>query len=317
MFKLYEVFADLVVYQLLGLKPGERLSEALHFFIYDTLKIFMLLVVIIFTISFIRSFFPLEKTRRILAKHKAFSLPLAAFLGVLTPFCSCSAVPMFIGFVEVGIPLEAAFTFLVASPMVNEIAVGILFSLFGLKITLLYVGLGMLVAIVSGYVIGKLNPRELIADYVFEIKIGETKEQEMGFKDRIRFAWENVKNIIGKVWLFILVAIGIGGFIHGYVPKDLVEKVAKTAGFLSIPLVVLIGIPLYSNAAGVLPLVQPLIEKGVPIGTALAFMMATTALSLPEFMILKQIMKTKLIVIFASVVGISIMVVGYIINFLV
>ena len=317
MFELYDTFADYVVYQLLGLQAGQRLAQALHFFIYDTLKIFTLLAVIIFTISFIRSFFPLEKTRRILAKHKAFSLPLAAFLGVLTPFCSCSAVPMFIGFVEAGIPLEAAFTFLVASPMVNEIAVGILFSLFGLKVTLLYIGLGIIVAIVSGYIIGKLNPRELIADYVFEIKMGEAQEKSMSFRDRIRFAWENVKSIIGKIWLFILVAIGIGGFIHGYVPQNIVERIAKTAGLFSIPLVVLVGIPLYSNAAGVLPLVQPLIEKGVPVGTALAFMMATTALSFPEFMILKQIMKIKLIVIFASVVGISIIVVGYLMNFLV
>ena len=317
MFEIYKKFADYITYTLFDLQSGEKFTEAFHFFIYDALKIFTLLAVIIFVISFIRSFFPLEKTRRILVKHKTLSLPLAAFLGVLTPFCSCSAVPMFIGFVEAGIPLEAAFTFLVASPMVNEIAVGLLFSLFGLKITLLYVGLGILVAIISGYIIGKLNPKDLIADYIFEIRMGESKEKSMSFKNRIRFAWENIKTIMGRVWLFILIAIAIGGFIHGYIPKDLVEKIAKTTGFLSIPLVVLIGIPLYSNAAGALPLIQPLIEKGVPMGTALAFLMATTALSFPEFMILKQIMKTKLIAIFAGIVGISIIAVGYILNFLV
>ncbi|AAC07358.1 permease [Aquifex aeolicus] len=316
MFEIYERFADLVVYNLLGLQKGMHLAEALHFFVYDTLKIFTLLTVIIFVVSFIRSFFPLEKTREILSKHKAVALPLAAFLGILTPFCSCSAVPMFIGFVEAGIPLGAAFTFLVASPMVNEVALGLLLTLFGVKVAVLYVIFGVIVAIVAGYVIEKLNPRELIADYVFQVKLGQTQIKEMTFKERLEFAKNNVKEILGKIWIYIIIAIGIGGFIHGYVPQDIVERVAKTAGLIAVPLAVLIGIPLYSNAAGILPVIQALIAKGVPLGTALAFMMATTALSFPEFMILKQIMKPKLIAFFAGIVGISIIAVGYLFNFI-
>ncbi|WP_297888665.1 permease [Sulfurihydrogenibium sp.] len=316
MFEVYENLADYIVYTTFGLQKGERLSETIHFIIYDTLKIFTLLIVIIFFISFIRSYFPLEKTRKILSKHKSIALPLAAFLGVLTPFCSCSAVPMFIGFVEAGIPLSAAFTFLVASPMVNEIALGLLFSLFGFKVAILYLVFGIIVATVSGYIIDKLNPRNLIEDYVFELKFGESQIQELSFKERLEFAYHNVKNILKKIWLYIIVAIGIGGFIHGYVPQDIVENISKNAGVFSVPLAVLIGIPLYSNAAGILPVIQALILKGVPIGTALAFMMATTALSFPEFMILKQIMKPKLIAIFASIVGISIIIVGYLLNFI-
>jgi len=264
MFEVYNKLANFFVYELFKFPQGERISEALHFFIYDSLKIFTLLTVVIFVVSFLRSYLPIEKTKHILSKHKAFSLPLSAFLGVLTPFCSCSAVPMFIGFIEAGIPIGAAFTFLVASPMVNEIAIGLLFSIFG--------------------------------------------------KERINFAFSTVKEIIGKIWIYILIAIGIGGFIHGYIPQDLVEKISSTSGILGVPLAVLLGIPLYSNAAGVLPVVQPLIEKGIPIGTALALMMSITALSFPEFLILKQIMKVKLIVIFASIVGVSIIISGYLFN---
>lgn len=314
MFWIYERLADLIVHDLLNLRQGERLAKALHFFIYDTLKIFTLLFLVIFFMSLVRSYFPLERTRRIISRHKKLALPLSAFLGVLTPFCSCSAVPMFIGFVEAGIPLEATFTFLVASPTVNEMALGLLLSLFGFKVALLYVGLGITVAMVSGYLIGKANPRSLIEDYVFQVQMGESEVKEISFKDRLRLSLESVREIVGKVWIYILIAIGIGGFIHGYVPQDLIEKVAKASGIFGVPLAVVMGIPLYSNAAGVLPVVQPLIDKGVPIGTALAFMMSVTALSLPEFLILKQIMKVKLIAIFAGVVGTSIIVAGYIFN---
>lgn len=314
MFEIYDKLADFIVFDVLKLEAGSKLTEALHFFVYDTLKIFTLLTLVIFSISFLRSYFPIEKTRKILSKHKAISLPSAAFLGVLTPFCSCSAIPMFIGFIEAGIPLGAAFAFLVASPMVNEIAIGLLFSTFGLKVTLVYIIFGIAVAIIAGLVIEKINPRDLIADYIFEIKMGETQEKEQTFRDRVNFALNNVKDILKKIWIYIVVAIGIGGFIHGYVPADLIENISKAAGILGVPIVTILGIPLYSNAAGTLPIIQPLIEKGVPIGTALAFMMSITALSFPEFLILKQIMKIKLIVIFALIVGISIIIAGYIFN---
>ncbi|MFN3946472.1 MAG: permease, partial [Aquificaceae bacterium] len=299
MFEIYQRISSYIVYSLLGLEKQARLSMALEFFIYDTLKIFTLLTLIIFVISFIRSYFPIERTRSILSKNKAIALPLAAFLGVLTPFCSCSAVPMFIGFVEAGIPLSAAFTFLVASPMVNEIALGMLLSLFGIKIALVYLFFGVLVALFSGFFIGKLDPKRLIESYVFEVKLGSQDIKSMTVKERIDYSLSNVKQILGKVWIYIIVAIFIGGFIHGYVPRDLVESVVKSGGFLAVPLATLIGIPLYSNSVGVLPVIQALISKGVPVGTALAFMMATTALSLPEFIILKQIMKPRLIAMFA------------------
>ncbi len=316
MFKIYELIADFVVYDLLYLQKNEKISQALHFFIYDTLKIFTLLTVIIFAISLIRSYFPLEKTRKILSKHKAFSLPLSAFLGVLTPFCSCSAVPMFIGFVEAGIPLGAAFSFLVASPMVNEVALGLLLSLFGLKVALVYLIFGVIIAILSGLLIEKINPRNLIEDYIFELKIGESEIKSLTFKERIEFAKSNVIDILKKIGIYIFIAIGIGGFIHGYVPQDIIENIMKHTGIFAVPFAVIVGVPLYSNSAGVLPIIAALIEKGVPIGTALSFMMATTALSFPEFLILKQVMKPKLIVIFASIVSISIIIAGYIFNIL-
>jgi len=198
--------------------------------------------------------------------------------------------------------------------MVNEVALGLLLTLFGIKVAVLYVVFGAFVAIVAGYVIEKLNPKELIAEYVFQVKLGKTQIKEMSFKDRIEFAKNNVKEILGKIWIYIVIAIAIGSFIHGYVPQDVVERIGKTAGFLAVPLAVLIGIPLYSNAAGILPVIQALIAKGVPLGTALAFMIATTALSFPEFMRLKQIMKPRLIAIFAGIVGVSIIAVGYLFN---
>ncbi len=317
MFKVYEIIADKVVYDLLGLEKGSHPAETVHFFIYDSFKIFTLIIVVVFIISLIRSYFPLEKTRNILSHHRAFSYPLAAALGVLTPFCSCSAVPMFIGFIEAGIPIGAAFSFLVASPMVNEIAISLLFALFGLKATLLYVVFGVVVAVLAGFVIDKVNPRFLIEDYVFQIKLGEVKEKEVSFGDRISFAWGTVKEILGRIWIYLLVAIAVGGLIHGYVPKELMEKLMIGGSIWSVPLAVLIGIPLYSSSVGILPVIQALVSKGVPIGTALAFMMATTALSIPEFLILKQIMKPKLITIFASTVGISIVIVGYVFNFVI
>lgn len=316
MFEIYESLADYLVFQVFHLPPDQRLTQAIHFFIYDSLKIFTLLTLVIFIISFIRSYFPIERTRRILSKHKVVALPLSALLGVVTPFCSCSAVPMFIGFVEAGIPLSAAFTFLVASPMVNEVALGLLISVFGLKVAVVYLVFGMAVAMLSGFLIGKLKPENLVEDYIFQLKVGEANERELTLKERLNYAVKNVKAIVSRIWLYIIVAIGIGGFIHGYVPENFLEGVLKGIGFLSVPLAVVIGVPLYSNSAGILPVMQALISKGVPLGTALAFMMATTALSLPEFMILKQVMKPKLIAMFVGIVSTSIVIAGYLFNFL-
>ena len=292
-------------------------GAALSFFVGDIIKIFVLLVVIIFAVSLLRTFFPPEKVRDRLAKLPRFVAHiLAALLGIITPFCSCSAVPLFLGFVEAGIPLGVTFSFLVASPMINEVALVMLLGLFGWQIALLYIGLGLVIAIVSGMVLGKLKVEALLQDFVLK-NIGKaptiaTIRQTWG--DRASFAWGYTLDILRKVSLWIVLGVGLGAWIHGYVPTDFLAQWAGRSNPFAVPIAVLIGIPLYSNAAGVLPLVAALTEKGVALGTALAFMMAVTALSFPEFMILRKVMKVRLLAIFASVVGVGIILVGYLFN---
>ncbi len=308
--------ADYLVYELGGLDPATKLGDALHFFVYDTLKIFILLSVIVFVSSVIRSYFPPERTMKILSRRKLFiGNILAALLGVVTPFCSCSAVPLFIGFVETGVPLGVTFSFLIASPMVNEVAVVLLYSLFGWKVTAFYLGAGLFVAIFGGMIIGRLRLEKWIEEYVYEIRTGQSGEiVKQSFKERLQYAKWNVKDILGRVWLYIVVAIGIGGFIHGYVPEDFLVKVAGPGNPLSVPAAVLLGVPLYSNAAGVIPIVYALMEKGLSMGTVLAFMMAVTALSLPEMIILRKVLKTQLLGVFAGIMTVTIMTVGYLFN---
>ena len=308
-------FSKYVVYDLFKLSEGAQLSGALEFFIYDTIKIFMLLAVIIFAISFVRSFFPSEKTRKILSHKKEFiGNILAAFLGVATPFCSCSAVPLFIGFIEGGVPLGVTFSFLISSPMVNEVAVVLLWGLFGWKITAIYIGTGLSVAMLGGYTIGKLKLENWVEEYVYKMKMGESQSVlTQTFKERVQYAKWNTKDILGKVWFFVLIAIGIGGFIHGYVPEDFLTKFAGN-GFFAVPIAVLVGVPLYSNAAGVIPIVYALMSKGLSLGTVLAFMMAVTALSLPEMIILRKVLKVKLLTIFVGIMTVTIMGVGYLFN---
>jgi len=308
-------FSKYVVYDLFKLSEGAQLSGALEFFIYDTIKIFMLLAVIIFAISFVRSFFPSEKTRKILSHKKEFiGNILAAFLGVATPFCSCSAVPLFIGFIEGGVPLGVTFSFLISSPMVNEVAVVLLWGLFGWKITAIYIGTGLSVAMLGGYIIGKLKLENWVEEYVYKMKMGESQSVlTQTFKERVQYAQWNTKDILGKIWFFVLIAIGIGGFIHGYVPEDFLTKFAGN-GFFAVPIAVLVGVPLYSNAAGVIPIVYALMSKGLSLGTVLAFMMAVTALSLPEMIILRKVLKVKLLTIFVGIMTVTIMGVGYLFN---
>jgi hypothetical protein len=315
---MLKIFADWVTYSVLSIMPDTLLAAAVDFFIYDTIKIFLLLIVIIFVISIIRSFLPPERIRAILSHEKKFiGNILAALLGIITPFCSCSAVPLFLGFVRAGVPLGVTFSFLVASPMINEVAVVLLFGLFGWKIALLYMVSGLIIAILSGIVIGKLKVEKLLKDFVFENKgVVQELSFEMAWKDRVSYAKAYTLEILQKVWPYILIGVGLGAWIHGYVPTDFLAKYAGADKWYAVPLVTLIGIPLYSNAAGVIPLVSALTEKGVSMGTTLAFMMAVTALSLPEFMILKTVMKTKLIVLFASIVGMGIMFTGYLFNFI-
>lgn len=309
--------ADYMVYSVFGMEHGSRLSDALDFFIYDTIKIFFLLSVIIFAVSIIRSYFPPERTKRILSHKREFiGNILAALLGIVTPFCSCSAVPLFIGFVEAGVPLGVTFSFLISSPMVNEVAVVLLWGLFGWKIALIYLGTGLLVAISAGMIIGKLKLEKWVEEYVYKIKSmgGAIDLPTQTFKDRLVYARENTTDILKKVWLYVLVAIGIGGFIHGYVPEDFLVKYAGPQNPFGVPVAVALGVPLYSNAAGVIPIVYALMEKGMSMGTVLAFMMAVTALSLPEMIILRKVLKIKLLAVFVSIMTVTIIGVGYLFN---
>jgi uncharacterized protein len=309
-------FSKYVVYDLLKLAQNTHFSGALEFFIYDTIKIFILLSVIIFAISFIRSYFPPEKTRKILShKKELIGNILAALLGVATPFCSCSAVPLFIGFVEGGVPLGVTFSFLISSPMVNEVAIVLLFGLFGWKITAIYIGTGLTVALVGGYVIGKLKLEKWVEEYVYSIHMGEGQvAAKLTFRERIDYAKSNMKEILGKIWIYVIIAIAIGGFIHGYVPEDFLVKYAGKGNILAVPIAVILGVPLYSNAAGVIPIVYALMQKGVTLGTALAFMMAVTALSLPEMIILRKVLKIKLLAVFVGIMTVTITAVGYLFN---
>jgi hypothetical protein len=309
-------FAEYLVYDVIHLEYSSRLADALVFFIYDTIKIFFLLSIIIFIVSIIRSYFPPEKTKRILSHKKIFiGNILAALLGVVTPFCSCSAVPLFIGFVEAGIPLGVTFSFLISSPMVNEVAVVLLFGLFGWKVTAIYIGTGLLVAIFGGIIIGKLRLEKWVEEYVFTFHNGQEYEiTKQTFKERLQYAKDSTADILKRIWLYILIAIGIGGFIHGYVPEDFLVHYAGKGNFFAVPVAVLIGVPLYSNAAGVIPIVYALMEKGLSMGTVLAFMMAVTALSLPEMIILRKVLKIPLLGVFAGIMTVTIIAVGYLFN---
>lgn len=313
---MLKIFADWATYNLLSLKEGTHAAETVSFFISDTIKIFFLLVVIIFAVSIIRSFLPPAKIRKMLSHKNAYiSNILAALLGTVTPFCTCSAIPLFLGFIEAGVPLGATFSFLVASPMVNEVALVLLLGMFGWKIALIYIGSGLVIAILSGMIIGKLKVENLLEDLARGGGSGENQlTEEVSWKQRIRYAKRYTFRIVKKVWIYIIVGVGLGAWIHGYVPTDFLAQYASSDAWYAVPLAVAVGIPLYSNAAGIIPLVGVLTEKGVAMGTALAFMMAVTGLSLPEFLILKKVMKVKLILIFAGIVGMGIVFTGYLFN---
>lgn len=312
-FSPVKLLADLLTSKLDSSTP---LYSAVNFFVYDSIKILILLAVIIFIVSFVRTYFAPEKVRLYLArKNKYLGNVLASLLGIITPFCSCSAVPLFLGFVEAGVPLGATFSFLVASPMINEVALVMLLGMFGFKIAAIYIISGLLIAIFSGIIIDKFKLEKLLADFVLKNKVNTNIEiKDKSFKERISYANNYTLDIIKKVWMYVLIGIGIGAWIHGYIPADFLAKYASSDNWLAVPLATLIGIPLYSNAAGIIPLIGALTEKGVAMGTALSFMMAVTALSLPEFIILKKVMKTKLIIVYASIVGLGIIFTGYLFN---
>jgi hypothetical protein len=315
---MLQEFADLLVYRWLGLIPDTTLGDAVDFFVYDSIKIFLMLTVIIFCVSILRSYFPAERTKKILShKREFYGNIVAALLGIVTPFCSCSAVPVFIGFIESGVPLGITFSFLIASPMVNEVAVVMLWGLLGWKIMAIYISSGLIIAIIAGYLIGKFKLEHLVQDYVYQMKVGDTEIVDQSITKRLQYARDYTKEILKKVWIYVIVAIALGGFIHGYAPEDFLVQYAGKDNVWAVPMAVLIGVPLYSNAAGVIPIVTALIQKGMSIGTALAFMMAVTALSFPEMIILRNVLKTKLIVVFVAILAVSIIFTGYLFNIII
>lgn len=311
-----QLLSDWLTYKVLDFIPETLPANAANFFIYDIIKIVILLSVIIFVVSIIRSYLPPEKIRAILShKNKYTGNIIASLLGIITPFCSCSAIPLFLGFIQAGVPLGTTFSFLVASPMINEVALVLLLGMFGWKVALMYIASGLIISIFSGIIIGKMKVENLVESFVYENKINENIVlPKMTKKERLIYAKNYTLDILKKVFPYILIGIGVGAWIHGYVPADFLAKYAGSDKWYAVPLAVLIGIPLYSNAAGIIPLVSALTEKGVSMGTTLAFMMSVTALSLPEFMILKKVMKMKLILIFAGIVGIGIMFTGFFFN---
>ncbi len=311
-------FSSWLTYSLLDLSPGTHLASAVKFFVYDAPKVLMLLVLVVFGVGIVRSFFTPETTRRILAgKREATGTVLAALLGVVTPFCSCSAVPLFIGFVASGVPLGVTFSFLVSAPMVNEVALVLLYGLFGWRIAAIYLATGLAIAMVSGFVIGRLGMEKHIEPWVFE-SAGEggdpAGEKRLSFRDRVRLGLDSVRDIVGKVWPYVLAGIAVGAVIHGYAPENVLAGIMGADAWWSVPAAVAIGIPLYSNAAGIIPIVQALLEKGAALGTVLAFMMSVIGLSLPEAIILRKVLKLRLIAVFVGVVGAGILVVGYLFN---
>ncbi len=295
---------------------ASRFASAVEFFIYDTVKVLLLLTIVVFGVGIVRSFFSPERTRALLrGRREATGNVMAASLGIVTPFCSCSAVPLFIGFVEAGIPLGVTLSFLIAAPMVNEIALVLLYGLFGWKVAALYLVTGLLIAMVAGWVIGRLRMERYIQDWVLDVRMGEAVVGErLDWPARVGYARQAVKEIVGKVWLYVIIGIAVGAVIHGYVPENFMAGIMGKGAWWSVPLAVLIGIPMYSNAAGIIPIVEALLEKGAALGTVLAFMMAVIALSLPETIILKRVLKWPLIAVFLGVVGTGIMFVGYLFN---
>lgn len=312
-----EPFSHFFAYSLLGLEQGSHLGEAIQFFVYDTPKVMMLLTLIVFVIGIVRSFFTQERTRKYLAgKRETAGNVMAALLGIVTPFCSCSAVPLFLGFVQAGVPLGVTFSFLIAAPMVNEIALVLLYGLLGWKVAALYLVTGLLIAMVSGWLIGRFKLEKWTEDWVQEMRAGEAVvlEEKLTWPDRVDRGWEAVRDIVGKVWIYVVVGIGAGALIHGYVPEDFMASIMGRDAWWSVPAAVVVGIPMYSNAAGIVPVVEALLGKGAALGTVLAFMMSVIALSLPEMVILRKVLKPKLIVVFIAVVGMGILFTGYLFN---
>ena len=314
-----EDIANFFTETIFRLPKGTHFTESIRFFLYEVTKVMLLLVLIVFIVGIIRSCFSPEKTRKALeGKSLFFGNISASVLGVVTPFCSCSAIPLFLGFVEAGIPIGVTFSFLIAAPMINEVALVLLVSMFGWKVAIIYVLTGLLIAIFAGFIIEKLKLQKYVAEWVYQVKSQHQDhiEDKMKFNDRIEAGLETVREIFGKIWIYILVGIAIGAGAHGFVPDDFLANILGAQNWYSVPLAISIGVPLYSSAAGIIPIVSVLIEKGVSLGTALAFMMSVIGLSLPEIVILKKVLKWQLIAVFVGIVTIGIVVVGLLFNYI-
>jgi uncharacterized membrane protein YraQ (UPF0718 family) len=310
-----ESAARFFTYGLLKLAAGTAIASTMEFFAFEAPKVLMLLALVVFGIGIIRTFFTPARTRQLLiGRNEFYGNILASLLGVVTPFCSCSAVPLFIGFVTAGVPLGVTFSFLISAPMVNEIALVLLFGLFGWKIALLYLSTGLLIALISGWVLGKLRLEKHVEDWVYQSMAAAAEEEKPVWMQRIAAGWDAVKEIVGKVWIYVLLGIAVGAGIHGYVPQNFMAAIMGKQAWWSVPVAVLIGVPLYSNAAGIIPVVQALLEKGAALGTVLAFMMSVIGLSLPETIILRKVLKPRLIAAFIGVVAGGILIVGYLFN---
>lgn len=309
---------DVIIYNLVGMEKGLHFTDAVWFFVFEIPKVLLLLVMIVFFVGIIRSYFSPEKTRKILGGKKQFvGNVLGSLLGVVTPFCSCSAIPLFLGFVQSGVPLGVTFSFLIAAPMVNEVALVLLIGLFGWNTALLYLSTGLTIAFISGFIIGKLNLEKYVEPWVYAVQantVNNITEQKLNFDERIDIGIQAVKDIVGKVWIYLVIGIGVGAGIHGYVPENFMAGLMGKSVWWSVPISVILGIPMYSNAAGIIPIVQALLGKGAALGTVLAFMMSVIALSLPELIILKKVLKMQLILAFVGIVATGIMIVGYLFN---
>lgn len=308
---------DYLVFSLLNLTAETHLTESIRFFLFEVPKVMLLLVFIVFFVGIVRSYFSPEKTRKLLGgKNHFIGNILSSLLGVVTPFCSCSAIPLFLGFVESGVPLGVTFSFLIAAPMVNEVALVLLLGLFGWETALLYLSTGLMIAIFSGYIIGKLKLEKYVESWVYKVKVGqlELDDENLKYSQRIDTGVDAVKEIVGKVWIYILIGIAVGAGIHSYVPENFMASLMGKEAWWSVPAAVILGVPMYSNAAGIIPIVQALLEKGASLGAVLAFMMSVIALSLPEIIILKKVLKVQLIFAFVGIVATGIIIVGYVFN---
>lgn len=317
-YRTLPVLADWLTFSVFGLNKTTHLGSAVQFLIFETPKVLMLLLLVVFGVGIVRSFFTPLRTRAILAGHReTVGNVLAALLGVVTPFCSCSAVPLFIGFVTTGVPLGVTFSFLISAPMVNEVALVLLFGLFGWRVAVIYAGTGLLIAFISGWIIGRLKMERFVQSWVYAMQLGDSEaaDQRLSWHERARLGKEAVRDIVGKVWPYVVAGIAVGAGIHGYVPENFMASIMGKGAWWSVPLAVLIGVPMYSNAAGIIPVVQALLGKGAALGTVLAFMMSVIGLSLPETIILRRVLRLQLIAVFVGVVAVGILIVGYVFNF--